>query len=41
MAACDELWLTTDVGGELEEYGSTCGGRLSEETSGGCETRLG
>lgn len=41
MAACDDLYFGTDVGGDLEEYGSTCGGRLDEETYGGCETALG
>ena len=41
MAACDDLYYGTDVGGDLEEYGATCGGRLDDEVYGGCETRLG
>ncbi len=41
MAACDDLFWGTDIGGELENYGSTCGGRLEERNSGGCESLLG
>jgi hypothetical protein len=36
MAACDELYFRTPLGDPYETYGSTCGGRLDEETSGGC-----
>lgn len=36
MAACDDLYFRTPLGDPYETYGSTCGGRLDEETSGGC-----
>ncbi len=36
MAACDELYFETPIGDPYETYGSTCGGRLDEGTSGGC-----
>ncbi|MBK5222100.1 MAG: DUF2510 domain-containing protein [Acidimicrobiia bacterium] len=35
MEACDDLYWSTSVGSDDEEYGSTCGG-TSEETNGGC-----
>jgi hypothetical protein len=41
LAACDQLWWDTDLGGELEAYAATCGGRLSEGVSGNCETFYG
>jgi hypothetical protein len=34
--ACDDLFLSTDVGSVAENYGSTCGGRVEEPTTGGC-----
>jgi hypothetical protein len=30
MAACDDLWLDTDVGSDLEAFAETCGGRDPE-----------
>ncbi|SHF61469.1 hypothetical protein SAMN05444351_0204 [Geodermatophilus nigrescens] len=36
MAACDDLYAQTPVGDPYETYGSTCGGRLDDETYGGC-----
>ncbi|MGY1727093.1 hypothetical protein ACI79J_08965 [Geodermatophilus sp. SYSU D01062] len=36
MAACDDLYLETPVDDPYETYGSTCGGRLDDETYGGC-----
>ncbi len=36
MTACDDLYFQTPVGDPYETYGSTCGGRLDDETSGGC-----
>jgi hypothetical protein len=41
LAACDQLWWDSDLGGELEAYAATCGGRLSEGVSGNCETFYG
>ncbi len=41
MTACDELYFRTPLGHPYETYGSTCGGRLDEETSGGCVTVFG
>lgn len=41
MAACDDLYFGTDIGGDLEEYGATCGGRLDDKVYGGCEQELG
>jgi hypothetical protein len=36
MAACDALYFGTPLGDPYEAYGSTCGGRLDEDTWGGC-----
>ncbi len=36
MTACDALYFQTPIGDSYETYGSTCGGRLDELTSGGC-----
>ncbi|MGY1652024.1 hypothetical protein [Geodermatophilus sp. SYSU D01119] len=36
MGACDDLYAQTPVGDPYETYGSTCGGRLEDETYGGC-----
>lgn len=41
LAACDNLFFQTPLGSDFEAYGTTCGGRLEDEVSGGCETRLG
>lgn len=41
MAACDDLYWDTPVGDPYETYGSTCGGRLDDGTSGGCVTVFG
>jgi hypothetical protein len=30
MAACDDLYLRTPRGSELERYGDTCGGRMPD-----------
>ena len=38
FGACDELFLESDVDSAYEAYGSTCGGRLEVEVSGGCDT---
>lgn len=35
-SACDDLYIETPVGDAYEEYGSTCGGRLADETYGDC-----
>jgi hypothetical protein len=40
-AACDELFLITPVGSQLELFGTTCGGRSDEELAGSCEAELG
>lgn len=36
MVACDDLYFETPIGDPYETYGSTCGGRLDDETAGGC-----
>jgi hypothetical protein len=42
MESCDELWVSTDVGGELEAYAETCGGLAPEGgVLGDCVTRFG
>ncbi|WP_369255691.1 hypothetical protein [Geodermatophilus amargosae] len=41
MSACDDLYAETPVGDPYEEYGSTCGGRLDDETDGDCVRILG
>lgn len=41
LAACDDLFFQTPIGSDFEEYGTTCGGRLDEGVSGGCESELG
>jgi hypothetical protein len=41
MSACDDLYIETPVGDPYEEYGSTCGGRLDDETYGDCARILG
>jgi hypothetical protein len=42
MAACDDLWVDTDVGSDLEAFAETCGGR---DPAGGhwgdCEANFG
>jgi hypothetical protein len=38
--ACDQLWITTPVGSDWEQYAGTCAGRVGYE-SGTCESRLG
>jgi hypothetical protein len=43
LAACDELYRTTPVAETLssyEGYGSTCGGRVTQELDGQCEASL-
>ena len=41
MAACDDLYFGTPLGHPYETYGSTCGGRLDEDTWGGCVAAFG
>ena len=42
MAACDDLYWSTDIGSDLEEYAISCGGRLPDGFYGGsCEETLG
>lgn len=41
MTACDDLYWESSVGDVYEAYGSTCGGRLSRQTAGGCGAALG
>lgn len=41
MTACDDLYWESSVGDAYEAYGSTCGGRLSRGTEGGCVAALG
>lgn len=41
LAGCDELWVNTPVGSVAEEYGGTCGGRITYEGPSQCEERLG
>ena len=41
LGACDDLFFQTPVGSAGEDYGSTCGGRLTEGVSGSCEDTLG
>jgi hypothetical protein len=36
LYACDEVYFQGDIGGELEAYGSTCGGRVVTELDGLC-----
>ena len=40
FAACDELYFSADLGSELEDFGSTCGG-IAEPQSGSCEATNG
>ncbi|GAA4304005.1 hypothetical protein [Klenkia terrae] len=39
-AACDTLWLTSDVGSDYETYGETCGGR-NDPSAGQCASTYG
>lgn len=43
MVACDDMWIDTPGGSDIEEWSETCGGRLppSEAQSTECESRLG
>ncbi len=41
LGACDDLYLQADVGSDYESYGSTCGGRLTLGSDGGCESQFG
>src|SRR5690606_30899293 len=41
MVACDDLYWSTDIGSELEEYAMSCGGRLDPYYGGDCEDTLG
>ncbi|MCZ2822537.1 hypothetical protein O2V63_19550 [Modestobacter sp. VKM Ac-2977] len=41
MGACDDLYWESAVGDVHEQYGSTCGGRLTESVDGGCAALLG
>lgn len=41
FGACDDLFFQTPVGSAGEDYGSTCGGRLTDGVSGSCEDLLG
>jgi hypothetical protein len=41
FAACDLLFLETEVGSIEEEYGATCGGRVPEGIANQCEEQLG
>ncbi|WP_029433380.1 hypothetical protein [Blastococcus sp. URHD0036] len=36
LDACDELYYSTPVGSEYEDYGTTCGGRTTDEYYGTC-----
>ena len=40
FAACDDLYFSADLGSDLEEFGSTCGG-IAEPQSGSCEATNG
>jgi hypothetical protein len=43
MAACDDLWVSANVGSEYERFGATCGDRIAlgdPGSEGGC-TRIG
>jgi len=40
MHACDDLYLDTPVGSDLESYAQTCGGRSEDEQNGGCPQRF-
>lgn len=37
FSSCDDLYLESDLYGEYEEYGSTCGGRATRQYTGDCE----
>ncbi len=42
MASCDDLYWASDLGGALETYAETCGGRApSGGVSGGCQEQYG
>lgn len=41
LGACDDLFFQTPIDSAGEDYGSTCGGRLTDGVSGSCETTLG
>jgi len=41
LGACDDLFFQTPIDSAGEEYGSTCGGRLTDGVSGSCEETLG
>jgi hypothetical protein len=40
FAACDDLYFSADLGSDLEEFGSTCGG-IAEPQQGSCESTNG
>ena len=37
FVACDDLYFSADLGSDLEEFGSTCGGIAAEPQRGFCE----
>jgi hypothetical protein len=39
MEACDELWITSAVDSEYEQFAGTCGYRTDGDTAGACATR--
>lgn len=41
MTACDDLYWESSVDDFYEFYGSTCGGRLTRESRGGCVATFG
>lgn len=41
FGACDDLYLQTPVDSAYEAYGSTCGGRLENDSDGRCDEILG
>ncbi|HEY8527898.1 MAG TPA: hypothetical protein VIL48_23240, partial [Acidimicrobiales bacterium] len=41
MVACDDLWLGTPVGSELERFGATCGDRSDVPMANQCESTYG
>ena len=41
LFACDTLFLRTEVGGDLEAYSQTCGGRIERQDGApGCADRF-
>jgi hypothetical protein len=41
LAACDDLWITTDVDSPGEQYAESCGGRVEGPEFGACEADFG